>query len=232
AVDANWNVVAGATPNVSISSSDSNASIADDNGVPAGNLTLVSGTRTLSSFTFKTAGTRTITATDTSATLTASTSANVSVAASAFTMLQLLAPGETAAPGTSTGKTGSPTGQVAGGAFIVTVNAVDANWNLVNTVTDAVGITSTDSNAALPANAALTAGTQSFSVTLKSTATLTASDVSNGGKSPNTSPSITVAAGAFAKLQVLLPGETAAPGSPTGKAGTPVVQTAGTPFNI
>ena len=46
------------------------------------------------------------------------------------------------------------------------------------------------------------------------------------------SSSITVAAGAFAKLQVLLPGETAAPGSPTGKAGAPVAQTAGTPFNI
>ena len=45
----------------------------------------------------------------------------------------------------------------------VTVNAVDANWNLVNTASDTVGITSSDANAALPANAALSGGTQSFS---------------------------------------------------------------------
>ena len=36
-------------------------------------------------------------------------------------------------------------------AFNVTVNAVDAYWNLVNTVNDTVGITSTDGTATLPA---------------------------------------------------------------------------------
>ncbi len=73
-------------------------------------------------------------------------------------------PGETAAPGTATGKTGTPTAQTAGGAFTVTVNSVDANWNVVSS-TDTVGITSTDANAALPANAALVAGTKTLSVT-------------------------------------------------------------------
>src|SRR5262249_13002323 len=81
AVDANWNAVASATPNVTITSSDSNASITDDNGATAGNLTLLSGTRTLSSFTFKTAGTRTVTASDAVGTLTANTSASVAVTA-------------------------------------------------------------------------------------------------------------------------------------------------------
>src|SRR5206468_4004206 len=117
AVDANWNVVSSATPNVTISSTDSNATIADDNGVTAGNLTLVAGTRTLSSFTFKTAGTRTVTATDAAAALTASTSANVTINAGAFVKLQLLAPGETTVPGTVTGKTGAPIAQIAGTAF-------------------------------------------------------------------------------------------------------------------
>jgi len=56
--------------------------------------------------------------------------------------LQLLVPGETAAPGTATGKTGTPIGQNVGTALSVTVNGVDANWNLINTVTDLVGITS------------------------------------------------------------------------------------------
>ena len=71
-------------------------------------------------------------------------------------------PGETAAPGTATGKTGTPSARTAGTAFNVTVNAVDANWNLVSSVTDTVGITSSDANATLPANIALAAGTRAL----------------------------------------------------------------------
>ena len=74
--------------------------------------------------------------------------------AGAFAKLQLLAPGESAAPGTSIGKTGTPSAQTAGTAFNVTVRAVDANWNLVST-NDTVAITSTDANATLPGNAAV-----------------------------------------------------------------------------
>src|SRR5204863_293091 len=138
AVDANWNVVSTATPNVTITSTDSNAAIADDHGVTAGNLTLVAGTRTLSSFTFKTAATRTITATDAAAVLAASTSANVTVNAGAVTKLQILLPGEVAAPGTATGKTAAtPTAQTAGTAIAseIVINAVDANWNVVSAAT-------------------------------------------------------------------------------------------------
>ena len=151
-----------------------------------------------------------------------------------FTKLQLLVPGETAAPGTPSGKTGTPTARTAGTAFNVTVNAVDANWNLVNTVTDTVGITSSDTNATLPANAALVAGTKTFSVTLNTAGskTVTASDVTDGTKTANASPSITVNAGAVTKLQLLVPGETAAPGTTTGKTGTPTARTAGTAFNV
>ncbi len=71
----------------------------------------------------------------------------------------------------------------------MTVNAVDAYWNLVSN-TDSVAITSSDSNAALPANAALVAGTKSFTVTLKTNGskTVTATDATDGAKSPNTSP--------------------------------------------
>src|SRR5438046_10673992 len=90
--------------NGTITSSDATATIADDNGATAGNLTLVAGTRALSSFTFKTVGTRTVTATDAGGTLTASTSANVTVSAGAVTKLQILLPGEVPAPATATGK--------------------------------------------------------------------------------------------------------------------------------
>src|SRR5207249_5286020 len=96
AVDANWNVVSTATTNVTIGSTDANATIADDNGATAGNMTLVAGTRALSSFTFKTVGTRTVTATDAAGALTANTSANVTVNAGAVTKLQILLPGEVA----------------------------------------------------------------------------------------------------------------------------------------
>src|SRR5205085_668055 len=170
-VDADWNVVTSVTDTVGITTTDANA------GLPA-NTALVAGTRTLS-VTNKTVGSWTVTATDiTDGTKTANTSPAIQVNAGAFVKLQLLVPGETAAPGSASGKTGAPTARTAGAAFSVTVNAVDANWNLVSTVTDTAGITSSDVNAALPANAALVGGTQSFSVTLNTagSGTLTATD--------------------------------------------------------
>src|SRR5205823_14966585 len=111
---------------------------------------------------------------------------------------QLLVPGELAAPGSATGKSGSPIAQTAGTAFNVTVSAVDANWNLVST-NDTVSITSSDSNAALPSNAALVAGTRIFTngITLKTagSATVTASDVTHSSVTNNTSPPIAVNVG-------------------------------------
>jgi autotransporter-associated beta strand protein len=119
---------------------------------------------------------------------------SVTINPGAFAKLQLLVPGETAAPGTTTGKTGTSSARTLGGAFNVTVNAVDAYWNLVNTVGDTVAITSTDGTATLPASAPLGSGTGSFSVTLNSAGnfTITATDSSDGGKSPDTSPAIAV----------------------------------------
>src|SRR2546426_3514810 len=149
-----------------------------------------------------------------------------------FTKLQLLVPGETAAPGTVSGKTGTPTAQTAGTPFTVTVNAVDPNWNVVSS-TDTVGITSSNGGATLPGNAALVAGTKTFSVTLNTAGnwTVTASDITTPAMTANTSPAIPVP-GTFAKLQLLVPGETAAPGAGSGKTGTPTAQTAGTAFTV
>src|SRR5439155_422769 len=125
-----------------------------------------------------------------------------------------------------------PSAQIAGTAFNVTVNAVDANWNLISS-THTVGITTTDANDH-PANAALSAGTATFAVTFKIAGswTITATDITDGSKTANTSPSITVNVGPFAKLQVLVPGETVAPGTATGKTGTPTAQAAGTAYNV
>jgi len=165
----------------------------------------------------------------------ASTSSTVfTVSPGALVKLQLLMPGEIAAPATPTGKAGVASPQTAGTPFNATINAADAYWNVIKTVTDTIGIGSSDNNAALPANAALINGTKTMSVTLKTTgsATITANDIANSSITGSTSPSIAVNAGAFAKLQILAPGETAAPGTATGKTGTAAVQTAGTTFNV
>src|SRR5439155_239095 len=169
-----------------------------------------------------------------SAGLTGATSANVVVSPAGFARLQLLVPGETAAPGTVSGKIGTAMAQTAGAGYSVTVNAVDTNWNLVNTVIDTVGITSSDANPLLPGNAALNSGSGTFSVTCKTAGsrTVTATDVSDGSKTANTSPSITVNAGTFAKLQLLVPGESAAAGTASGKTGAPSAEQAGTSFNV
>src|SRR5439155_1697542 len=104
--------------------------------------------------------------------LTSAVSDNITISPAAFTKLQLLLPGETAAPGTASGKTGTPTLRTAGTAFNVTVNAVDANWNLIST-NDTVAITSSDANATLPTSAALVGGTKSFSFTFKTSGSAT-----------------------------------------------------------
>jgi hypothetical protein len=103
-------------------------------------------------------------------------------------------PGETPAPGTTAGKTGTATAQQAGVNFDITVNAVDDKWNIVNYVTDTVTITSSDAGAALPPDAALANGTKTFSVAFGSAGsyTVTASDVTDANKKPNTGTSTTV----------------------------------------
>ncbi|HXJ65850.1 MAG TPA: Ig-like domain-containing protein, partial [Actinomycetota bacterium] len=80
AVDADWNMISSAAPDVAIGSSDVAAAIADDNGAGGGNLSLVAGSGTLSSFTFWTGGSlQTLSATDVAAALGAGTSASVTV---------------------------------------------------------------------------------------------------------------------------------------------------------
>ena len=121
----------------------------------------------------------------------------LTVSAGAFTKLQVLVPGETAAPGTATGKAGTPNIEYVNGPFNATVNAVDDNWNVVNTVNDTVKVASNDAQAVLPADAALVAGTGTFSVKLETVAnpaatTITTSDVTDAGKTSNTSPAIKV----------------------------------------
>ncbi len=126
-------------------------------------------------------------------------SSNVAVSVGAFAKLQLLVPGESAAPGTASGKTGTPVAQIASSAINVTVNAVDANWNQSVSASDMVRITSSTNSASLPANSPLTNGTQISTVSFNTNGsfTLTATDAVDGSKTASTSPSITVTPAQF-----------------------------------
>ena len=105
----------------------------------------------------------------------------------------MVVPGETAAPGSPTGRTGTPSAQTAHAAFTVTVIATDAHWNPVAS-THTVAITSSDAAAVLPPSAALVAGSRAFSVTPETggPTTVTATDVTDGTKTPGISTSIPV----------------------------------------
>jgi hypothetical protein len=110
-----------------------------------------------------------------------------------YTKLQVLMPGETNAPGTTTGKTGTPIAQTVGVPVQVTVNAVDNTWHIVNS-SDTIHFTSSDSGAALPTDGPLAKGTGNFDVTFSAAGnfTVTASDVTDATKTSGTSASTTV----------------------------------------
>jgi hypothetical protein len=149
------------------------------------------GTRTFSGgSTLYAAGNRTVTATDSAI---AGTSGFIAVAPGPFVKLQILVPGQVSDPGSTTGNTGTVTGQTANTPFNVSINAVDAYWNVVS-ATDTVAITSSDGNAYLPADAALVGGSITVSVTAQTggPTTFTATDVSDGTKTAATSDAIAV----------------------------------------
>jgi autotransporter-associated beta strand protein len=142
--------------------------------------TLVAGVKTIKARNKK-AETATIVAAAGAATTPAPPS--VTTTADVFSKLQVLAPGENAAPGTATGKTGTPISHLIGEGYNFTVNAVDLYWNLIASApADNIHITCTDGTATLPADAALAAGTQSFGITnnQRGSFVITATNTSNG----------------------------------------------------
>ena len=115
-----------------------------------------------------------------------------------FTKLQILLPGETAAPNTDTGKTGTASVPLAGNQFDVIVNGVDPDWNVVNVNGDVIDLTSTDGSFFVvntPTDLPLANGTATFQVMFLSSneggATITATDTTDGTKTADTSPTVT-----------------------------------------
>ena len=109
--------------------------------------------------------------------------------------LQVLLPGESNAPNTPTGKTGTPAPQTLYNTFDLTINRCDATWHIVPS-SDTVAITSTDTVAALPPDTALVNGTATISGTFyfntSGTWTITATDVTTNTVSAGTSSPITI----------------------------------------
>ena len=179
---------------------------------------------------------------------------NVLITPDAFVKLQVLMPGMTASAGSASGFTGSATARTAGTAFSVTVNAVDQYWNIVwnasPAVTDTVRLSSNDPLFVAPADAQFPpvppgpVGTVTFASVKLFTAgnlsqTITATDVSDGSKTANTSPGTTVNALAVSKLTITSVPTTATAGTgftvivkSTDTYGNPVKPTAATGFTL
>jgi hypothetical protein len=118
-----------------------------------------------------------------------------------YSQLQVLLPGETNAPNTITGKTGTPTpvSLGAGGNEDVTVNAVDSTFHILNGVTASILLSTTDTGpngAALPGVASLINGTVLITPGVgfadQGSWTISATDTTNTNIPPATSSSVTV----------------------------------------
>jgi hypothetical protein len=114
-----------------------------------------------------------------------------------FSTLQVLLPGETNAPNTLTGKTGTPTpvSLTGGSSITVTVNAVDSTYHIVTTAPgNSISLTSTDTSDAPPPPSNLVNGTttQLWSFSTTGSFTITATNNSNLNIPNGTSSPVTV----------------------------------------
>ncbi|TMQ70917.1 MAG: hypothetical protein E6K80_07065 [Candidatus Eisenbacteria bacterium] len=148
--------------------------------------------------------------------------------------VQVLVPGESPRGGTTDGREGTVTTQQAGTAFTITVRGVDQFWNLVPSVNDSVALSSSDQFAGMPAHIRLTNGQALVQTTLYLVGSqrIYGNDITNLGLRPDTSSAIPVNGGPFARLLILAPGETAAPGMPNGRAGAATDQSINYSFNV
>ena len=169
-------------------------------------------------------------------TLTTQTQTSTSTSATGITQFGDFAVGELAPQALDHFTVSVPSSAAAGGAFDVTVTAVDSSGNRVGSYTGTVNFSSSDTHAAFsPASYTFLAedhGTKTSTdgATLYRAGSQTVS-VADGLFSGTSEP-IGVSNGAFAQLQILVPGESADAGSATGKTGTPAVQTAHAPFSV
>src|SRR5260370_9603407 len=182
ALDASNTVVASYSAKVHFTSTDPQAVL------PA-NSPLTNGTGTFS-VTLKTASPQTISVSDAASAAISGTSNSINVTAPPATHFSVV----------------TPANDTAGTSFTFTVNALDASNNVATGYSGTVHFTSTDSQAALPANSTLTNGTATFSATLKTigSQTITATDTATASII-GTSNSINISAAAAPHFSVTAP---------------------------
>jgi hypothetical protein len=216
ATDANGNTIPNYTGDARLAANTGAGSISTENiaftaGVWTGNLQF-----------FGAGGAVSFTCSDFAAPPNSGTSNAFTVQPGPLAKLQVLVPGESAQGGTADGKTGTPAQQSAGAPFTLVVRAVDAYWNLVPGVNDRVALASSDEFAAMPAETTLANGQRLLQVSLAKAGPqrIWASDVTNPGVLADTSSAVTVVGGPFARVLILAPGESPAPGTANGRTGT------------
>lgn len=182
ALDASNNTATGYSGTVHFTSSDGGATLPSNSTLTAG-----SGTFTA---TLTTAGNQTITATDTVVISITGTSNVILVGAGAATHFVIVAPANA----------------TAGAAFSITVTAFDQFNNVATTYAGTLHFTSSDAQAALPANSTLSSGTGSFAVTLRTAAaqTITATDTLSAPLTGTSGP-IVLTAGAATHFSIAAP---------------------------
>ncbi|MDO8733924.1 MAG: hypothetical protein Q7K21_02040, partial [Elusimicrobiota bacterium] len=212
AVDDYWNLVDTGTP-VNVAFDDADDPYATDG---EGLYQITAGSVVVSGLKFRVAGNNkniiisTYTKTD--------TSSNMDVNYNSALKLLVLAPGETAVPGSTLGKTGAVVAQTAGTPFDVTVNAVDLYWNKNLAATNITTMTTTDVYDTEPSTRSLTNGSTTFSLTLVTGGTQYISAVDSVVPVPpgliSNTTYVYIKPNLATRLQLLVPGETLVPGKP------------------
>ncbi len=191
AYDAYGNVATGYAGTVHFTSSDGQAVLPAD-------ATLTNGTGSFSAV-LETAGTQSLTVADTANAALTSSEGGIAVSPAAASVLLV---------------SGFPSSATAGDVDTFTVTAYDPYGNVATGYSGTVQFTSSDGQAALPADTALTAGTGTFTATLKTAGpqSLTATDTANAALS-GTEGGIRVSPAAAAVLVLSAPA-TATAGAP------------------
>lgn len=227
-------VTVSSTSVATITTPDANSSISGRQVVVGSDGTI---TFTLKSTT--TSGTANVTATTSGISGNANGSLSVNIVPGPLSKLVAILPGETFSKTSGTGKTGTPSAHTAGSAYTIKVYAVDINYNIITTCTDNVKLESSQEfSQTVPAQQAFPGNGSTdrieFSVTeyiSQSNIHLTITDLTNSAMN-TVSSNYNVVSATAKKLQIILPGETAYPGSVTGKTGTALNQRSGIPFYI
>jgi len=182
ALDASGQVVPTYAGTVHFSSSDSQAVLPADSP-------LSNGAKTFP-VTFRTAGSQTVTVSDTAGMLTAGNTGSIAVGPGAVTQFSV-----------------TPASQStnAGSAINFVVTALDVGNNPVPGYTGAVHFTSSDAQAALPADSTLPNGTKTVPVTLKTAGNQTVTATDTASAFTGTSSGVAVSAGPAVSLSVKAP---------------------------